>query len=110
METKCPLDSALDPVRGKWKAEIVYSLHGRPMRVSEIEHDLPGAIHRVLTRQLRGLEKDGIVQRKTYREISPKVEYSLTEQGRSLYSLLRAINQAAEDYMQKSKMGPNSPS
>jgi|AGTN01.1.fsa_nt_gi Predicted transcriptional regulators len=99
----CALDSILQPVRGKWKAEIVHILKNGPLRLSEINRDLPDAIERVLKRQLRTLEKDGIVVRKTYDGVSPKVEYSLTEQGEWLYCLLCSINQAAEDYLQKNQ-------
>ena len=105
MKKNCPLDVILFPIRGKWKAEIIDSLKDGPRRLSEIEHDLPDAIHRVVTRQLRSLEKDGIVQREIYRELPPRVEYSLTEQGKFLCSLLYTINQAAEEFLQKSKKG-----
>lgn len=101
MKSMCQHDLALDPIRGKWKAEIVYCLSDGPVRLGDVERDLPDAIPRVLKRQLRELEKDGIVQRKNYDEVPPRVEYSLTEQGKSLFGLVCAINRAAEEYLQK---------
>lgn len=108
MKKNCQLDVILFPIRGKWKAEIIDSLKDGPRRLSEIERDLPDAIHRVVTRQLRGLEKDEIVQRKIYSELPPRVEYSLTEQGKFLCCLLYTINQAAEEYVQKTKRAKRS--
>ena len=101
MGKRCQHDALLEPVRGKWKAELVYLLRAKPRRLSELEDSLPGSIPRVLKRQLRNLEEDGIVQRTSHGEMPPRVEYSLTEQGQSLHSLLCAINTAAEEYLSK---------
>lgn len=103
MKPGCEHSEALRPLQGKWKGEIVYCLKDGPVRLGDIERRLPDAIPRVLKRQLRELENDGIVRRKTISEIPPKVEYSLTVQGQWLYSLVCTINEAAEEYIRKSK-------
>lgn len=85
---------------GKWKAEIVFNLKEGPLRLSEIEQRIPGANPRVLKRQLRSLEADRIVQRITYAEVPPKVEYSLTGHGKALFPLLEAVNKTINDYLE----------
>jgi len=82
----------LKHVSGKWKVEILFNLKDGELRMSELEHRIPEANPRVLTRQLRRLEKDGIVERKIYAEVPPKVEYSLTEYGEAMMKLLKMVN------------------
>lgn len=86
-------------VSGKWKMEILFSLKDGELRMSELEHRIPKANPRVLTRQLRCLEKDGIVDRKIYAEIPPKVEYSLTEYGKDVVNLLKKVNQFTQEHL-----------
>ena len=87
----CPIEAVLDVIGGKWKAVILYHLQGDTRRFNELRRLVPGVTQRMLTRQLRELETDGIVARKVYPEVPPKVEYSLTEMGRSLEPVLRSI-------------------
>lgn len=89
---KCPY-CLFKYVSGKWKMEILLNLKDGELRMSELEHRIPGANPRVLARQLRGLEKDGIVDRKIYAEVPPKVEYSLTEYGKDMMKLLKMVNE-----------------
>ncbi|MDS1272419.1 helix-turn-helix domain-containing protein [Lipingzhangella sp. LS1_29] len=86
----CGIDAAMDVVGGKWKALILWELHhGGVRRFGQLRRGLPGVSEKVLIQQLRELEEDGIVHREVYREVPPRVEYTLTTQG-------EALNQALE--------------
>jgi DNA-binding HxlR family transcriptional regulator len=80
----CPVEAAIDVVGGKWKPLILWSLRKGTLRFSQIEGVLPEITQKMLTKQLRELEKDGLVTRKVYAQVPPKVEYSLTASGESL--------------------------
>ncbi|ANY08272.1 winged helix-turn-helix transcriptional regulator [Pseudonocardia sp. HH130630-07] len=81
----CGIDAALDVVSGKWKGLILWELdeHGT-RRFAELRRGLPGVSEKMLTQHLREMEQDGLVHRRVYAEVPPRVEYSLTEHGRSL--------------------------
>jgi DNA-binding HxlR family transcriptional regulator len=87
----CPVEAAVDVFGGKWKALILWWLQERTWRFAELRRQIPGITEKMLTQQLRELEADGIVDRRVYPTVPPKVEYSLTEYGRSLKRALRAI-------------------
>jgi DNA-binding HxlR family transcriptional regulator len=87
----CPVEAAVDVFGGKWKAQILWWLQERTWRFAELHRQIPGITEKMLTQQLRELEADGIVARRVYPTVPPKVEYSLTEYGRSLKRALRAI-------------------
>jgi DNA-binding HxlR family transcriptional regulator len=87
----CPVEAAVDVFGGKWKAVILWWLQRRTWRFAELRRQIPGVTEKMLTQQLRELEADGIVARRVYPTVPPKVEYSLTEYGRSLKRALRAI-------------------
>jgi DNA-binding HxlR family transcriptional regulator len=87
----CPVEAAVDVFGGKWKALILWWLQQRTWRFAELRGQIPGITEKMLTQQLRELEADGIVHRKVYATVPPKVEYSLTEYGQSLKRALRAI-------------------
>jgi len=94
MKTKiydCPVEAALDVIGGKWKALILWWLQQRVWRFAELRRQIPGITEKMLTQQLRELEADGIVQRQVYASVPPKVEYSLTDYGRTLKRALREI-------------------
>lgn len=93
----CPIEAVLDVIGGRWKAVILYHLQGGTRRFNELRRLIPGATQRMLTLQLRELEADGIVARKVYAEVPPKVEYSLTEMGRSLAPILAALQQWGQE-------------
>lgn len=97
--TKCSY-CLLEKVNGKWKIEILSNLKDGELRMSELEHRIPEANPRVLARQLRCLEKDGIVERKIYAEVPPKVEYSLTEYGKVMMKLLKMVNQFTIEHLE----------
>ncbi|MBB5934399.1 winged helix-turn-helix transcriptional regulator [Streptomyces zagrosensis] len=84
----CGLDAAVDVIDGKWKVLILWALHDQPRRFGETKRLLPGISEKVLAQQLRELEADGVVHRRVYDEVPPKVEYSLTESGTALNAAL----------------------
>ena len=88
-----PVDATLEIIGGKYKVAILYYIRESVLRFGELRRLMPLATKRMLTKQLRELERDGLIHREVYREIPPKVEYSLTEMGRSLEPLLRFMNQ-----------------
>ena len=83
------VEVTVDVIGGKWKPIILYNLKKRgTLRTSELKKLIPNISQKMLTQQLRELEKDGIINRKVYNQVPPKVEYSLTEYGCSLNELL----------------------
>lgn len=88
----CGIDAALDVVSGKWKGLILWELdaHGT-RRFAALRRGLPGVSEKVLTQQLREMEQDGLVHRKVYAEVPPRVEYSLTEHGHTLNVALGSL-------------------
>jgi DNA-binding HxlR family transcriptional regulator len=90
---KCSITTTLSVIDGKWKAVILWHLIEKMYRFNEIKHLIPDITHKVLTQQLRELEADGIIQRKVYAEVPPRVEYVLTAFGRTLIPVLNMMAQ-----------------
>ncbi|MEV4504848.1 winged helix-turn-helix transcriptional regulator [Streptomyces klenkii] len=88
----CGIDAALDVIDGKWKVLVLWALDSGARRFGETKRLLPGISEKVLAQQLRELEADGIVHREVYDQVPPKVEYSLTERGRTLNQALTPLN------------------
>ncbi|MGN7471103.1 winged helix-turn-helix transcriptional regulator [Brevibacillus sp. SAFN-007a] len=85
-------DATLQIIQGKWKVMILYELYEHaPRRFGELHRYIRDISHKTLTNQLRELEEDGLVSRTVYPEVPPRVEYALTEKGRSLIPLLEMI-------------------
>ena len=97
----CPVEAAIDVIGGKWKALILWWLHQRTWRFAELRRQIPGITEKMLTQQLRELEFDGIIARKVYPTVPPKVEYSLTDYGRSLKRALQAICDWGKNHMER---------
>lgn len=97
--TNCPVEAALDLIGGKWKSIILFRVLEETRRFNELRRLMPGLTQRMLTNQLRELEQDGLIARKVYAEVPPKVEYSMTEFGRTLEPVLLALKQWAEAQM-----------
>ncbi|MGB3640079.1 MAG: helix-turn-helix domain-containing protein [Rivularia sp. (in: cyanobacteria)] len=89
----CEVETTLQIIGGRWKVLIIRELLLGIRRFGELQRALPGVTQKMLTQQLREMEQDGIVHRKVYAEIPPKVEYSLTSLGESLQPILKAMHE-----------------
>jgi DNA-binding HxlR family transcriptional regulator len=89
--TKCPAEVTLAVIGGRWKVLILYQLFQGVQRFSELQRALRGVSQKVLTQQLREMERDGIVQRTVYPQVPPKVEYRLTPLGETLKPVVAAM-------------------
>lgn len=97
----CSVEATLEVIGGKWKGVILYHLLQETKRFNELRRLVPNVTQRMLTLQLRELEEDGVVQRKIYQQIPPRVDYSLTEFGRSLEPLLLLMRDWGDQYREK---------
>jgi len=89
----CPIQQTLELIGGKWKIQILYNIkQSDVIRFNELKRAIPLVSQKVLTSQLRELEASGFVSRKVYPEVPPKVEYTLTRKGQSLYPVLDSIS------------------
>ena len=88
---ECPVHHTMKFIGGKWKPIILYFLQEGTKRSAELSRQIPEASAKMLTQQLRELERDGVVQRKIYATMPPKVEYSLTELGDSLRPVMKSL-------------------
>lgn len=100
-EYGCAVEATADILGGKWKAVILYYLFQGPKRFNQLKRLLPAVTQRMLTLQLRELELDGIIHREIYKEIPPRVEYSLTEFGMSLGPIVVQMRDWGEAYMEQ---------
>jgi DNA-binding HxlR family transcriptional regulator len=87
----CPVTAMLELIGGKWKPVILYCLRSDTRRFGELAARIPQISRKVLTEQLKELEQDGLVVREQFNEIPPRVEYSLTERGKSLSPVLNEM-------------------
>ncbi|MWV42797.1 transcriptional regulator [Paenibacillus sp. HJL G12] len=93
MSNECRVETALEILVGKWKPVILFQLFSNgTMRFSELQKAIPDITKKMLTAQLRELEYHDIVHREIYQQIPPKVEYSITEYGKGMTSVLQAMN------------------
>lgn len=90
-ESKNPVNVTLKVIGGKWKPLLMWLIAQETMRFNELQKSMPGVTQKMLTQQLRELEADGLVQRTVYPVVPPKVEYSLTEYGKTLEPVLKAM-------------------
>lgn len=93
------IDATLDMIGGKWKPMIVYALNDETLRFSQLLGRVkPRVTQRMLSKQLRELEADGLILRKVYAQVPPKVEYSLTEIGKSLMPIIDQLNEWGNEH------------
>jgi len=97
----CPVKVTADVIGGKWKPLIIFCLKPGPLRYGELRKQMPGPTHKVLTQQLRQLERDQIVRRRVYPAVPPKVEYSLTTYGRTLTPILALMAKWGERHTER---------
>ena len=88
----CAVDATMSVIEGRWKTVILCKLYKNgPMRFNQLMKEIDGVSPRILTKQLKEMESDGIIKRTSYPEIPPRVEYSITEKGLSLGPILKAM-------------------
>ena len=92
LKTKCPAEVTVNIIGGRWKLLILYHLFQGVKRFSELQRAVSGITQKMLTQQLREMERDGLVHREIYPQVPPKVEYSLTGLGESLRSVVDAMS------------------
>jgi DNA-binding HxlR family transcriptional regulator len=96
----CAVDAAMSVIEGRWKTVILCKLFNQgPLRFSQMAKEIDGISPRILTKQLREMESDGIIIRRSYPEIPPRVEYSITPRGQSLGPVLLMLAQWGRENM-----------
>ncbi len=93
---RCPMEATLDLIGGKWKGAILFRLSEQTLRFNELGRLFYKITPRSLTKQLRELEADGLVHREIFAQVPPRVEYSLTEKGKTLGPVLQALTEWGE--------------
>ena len=99
MDSQCPSRLVLDRVADKWTALIIQVLARGTMRYAALQREIGGISQKMLTQTLRSLERDGLVQRKVYPVVPPKVEYALTRLGRTLIEPLQGLCRWSEKHL-----------
>lgn len=103
-ENSCPVTATMQVLGGKWKAILINAIyHTSPARFGELKRSVRGITQSMLTQQLRELEEDGLISRKIYAEIPPRVEYTLTEFGFTLSPVMQSLAKWGEEYRLKNK-------
>jgi DNA-binding HxlR family transcriptional regulator len=88
-----PVELALEIIGGKWKMPILWRLKEKPWRYGELKKNLGQITHKMLTEQLRELERDGLIHREVYQVVPPKVEYSLTSKGETAIPIIESLRE-----------------
>jgi DNA-binding HxlR family transcriptional regulator len=96
-----PIDAALEIIGGKYKVAILYYIRESVLRFGELRRKMPLATKRMLTKQLRELERDGMIDRKVFRQVPPRVDYSLTKEGKSIVPILEDLCEWGKRRMMK---------
>lgn len=94
----CPVLTAISVIGGKWKIPILYLIRNEAMRFSALQRELTGITQKMLTQHLRELEDDGLVNRKVYAQVPPKVEYSVTPLAKKLEPILCDLCEWGTEY------------
>ncbi|BBB89668.1 MAG TPA: helix-turn-helix domain-containing protein [Methylomusa anaerophila] len=107
LTAECPMDIAINILSGKWKIAILWHLTKGIVRFNELERLLRNITHKTLTLQLRELEKDGMIYRKVYAEVPPRVEYGLTKLGESMKPILTSMCEWGKTYQKTYSSKPD---
>jgi DNA-binding HxlR family transcriptional regulator len=94
---KCPVGEALKVIGGKWRLQIVYEIGNGPVRYGVIKRSIPGISEKMLNQELKALVSLGVLNRKSYNEMPPKVEYSLSEYGKKVLPIIEQIEMFGYD-------------
>jgi DNA-binding HxlR family transcriptional regulator len=97
--TSCAVAACAEIIGAKWTALLVHDLSEGPRRFSELEHSCAGISPRTLSERLRALEDEGILERRSYAESPPRVEYELTDKGASLLPIIDAMREFGKDWL-----------
>ncbi|MGN6671524.1 MAG: winged helix-turn-helix transcriptional regulator [Candidatus Nucleicultricaceae bacterium] len=95
----CPAEITLEIIAGRWKMMIIYWLLQGARRFNQLQRDLGSITHRTLSKTLKEMEADGLIQRHDFKEIPPRVEYTLTPLGKTLEPVLTAMNAWGEQHL-----------
>jgi len=98
-DSRCPSRTVLDRIGDRWTVLVVGALATGPMRFSELARRIDGVSQKMLTQTLRGLERDGLVTRTVFAQVPPRVDYDLTDPGRSLIAPLAALDAWAREHI-----------
>ena len=101
---QCPVEATLSLIGGKYKSLILWHLIGKKLRFNELNKLITSATPKMLTQQLRELENDGLINRIVYPVVPPKVEYSLTDFGKSLIPILEAMCSWGTNYLEENNV------
>ncbi|QDZ39352.1 helix-turn-helix transcriptional regulator [Euhalothece natronophila Z-M001] len=104
-QVSCPVETTIQLIGGRWKVLILRELFTETKRFSELQRALTGITQKMLTQQLREMETDGLVTRKVYPVVPPKVEYSLTALGESLRPIIQEMHHWGKAYEEKMNQG-----
>ena len=99
----CPVEATLEVIGGKWKGVILYHLLSETSRFNELRRLMPDIPQRMLTKQLRELEANNLISRKVYAEVPPKVEYSISDYGKTLAPVIHALKEWGLQHLEKTK-------
>ena len=97
---ECPVSTAVQLIGNKWKLLILRNLLARPWRFNEMLKSIPGISQKVLTDNLRAMERDGLITRTAFPEVPPHVEYALSELGETMRPIIRALQDWGAGYQQ----------
>lgn len=104
----CPTRQVLDLISDKWSTLIIILLHQGPLRFSQLHRQIEGISQKMLTQNLRSLERSGLLVRTIYPQVPPRVEYELTPLGHTLYKPIAAVEEWAERYFWEVKTAQHS--
>ncbi|HSE43326.1 MAG TPA: helix-turn-helix domain-containing protein [Acidobacteriota bacterium] len=101
IELNCGLDLVREVIYGKWKIHLIYFISQGAKRPGDLQRHIPGATRRVLNVQLNELEEHGLISKKIYAELPPKVEYTLTKLGQSVLPIVNALGKWGDDHQEE---------